>query len=60
MVCWIGGCGRAAFEIYLVKLNSDLDWKNIIMADLVYLSIILIFFAASWGFIIGCERLMEA
>lgn len=29
------------------------------MTDLLYLGVILIFFAASWGFIIGCEKLME-
>jgi hypothetical protein len=30
-----------------------------IMTDLLYLSIALIFFAASWALIIGCEKLME-
>ena len=29
------------------------------MADLLYLAVALIFFAASWGLIIGCEKLME-
>lgn len=27
--------------------------------DLLYLSVALIFFAASWALIIGCEKLME-
>ena len=29
------------------------------MTDLLYLGIVFIFFAASWAFIIGCEKLME-
>lgn len=29
------------------------------MADLFYLGLALIFFAASWAFIVGCEKLME-
>lgn len=29
------------------------------MADLLYLGLALIFFAASWGLIVGCEKLME-
>lgn len=29
------------------------------MADLLYLGIALIFFAASWGLIVGCEKLLE-
>lgn len=29
------------------------------MADLIYVGVILIFFAASWGLIVGCEKLME-
>jgi hypothetical protein len=29
------------------------------MADLLYLGVVLIFFVASWGLIIGCEKLME-
>jgi hypothetical protein len=29
------------------------------MADLLYLAVIIIFFIASWGLIVGFERLME-
>jgi hypothetical protein len=29
------------------------------MADLFYIGLTLIFLAASWGFIVACERLME-
>jgi hypothetical protein len=29
------------------------------MADLLYLGMALIFFAVSWGLIVGCEKLME-
>lgn len=29
------------------------------MADLLYVGVALIFFAASWGLIVGCEKLME-
>ncbi len=29
------------------------------MADLLYLGLALIFFAASWALIVGCEKLME-
>jgi hypothetical protein len=29
------------------------------MADLIYIGLTLIFLAASWGFIVACERLME-
>ena len=29
------------------------------MADLTYIWLTLIFLAASWGFIVACERLME-
>ena len=29
------------------------------MADLLYIGLTIIFLAASWGFIIVCERLME-
>jgi hypothetical protein len=29
------------------------------MTDLLYLGVALIFFVASWGFIVGCEKLME-
>jgi hypothetical protein len=30
------------------------------MADLVYVGLILVFVAVSWGFIVICEKLMEA
>jgi hypothetical protein len=30
------------------------------MQDLVFLAIVLVFFAASWGFVLLCERLKEA
>jgi hypothetical protein len=29
------------------------------MADFLYLSVVLIFLAASWAFIVGCEKLRE-
>jgi hypothetical protein len=29
------------------------------MADVVYVGLTLVFFAASWGLIVACERLME-
>ena len=29
------------------------------MADLLYVGLTIIFLAASWGFILACERLME-
>jgi hypothetical protein len=29
------------------------------MADLLYIGLTLVFLAASWGFIVACERLME-
>ena len=29
------------------------------MTDLLYIGLTIFFLAASWGFIIGCERLME-
>ena len=29
------------------------------MADLVYVGLTIVFLAASWGFIVACERLME-
>ena len=29
------------------------------MADLLYVGLTIIFLAASWGFIVACERLME-
>jgi hypothetical protein len=29
------------------------------MTDLLYLGVALLFFVASWGLIIGCEKLME-
>jgi hypothetical protein len=29
------------------------------IADLLYLGVTLVFFAASWAFIVGCEKLME-
>jgi hypothetical protein len=29
------------------------------MADLLYVGLTLIFLAATWGFIVACERLME-
>lgn len=29
------------------------------MTDLLYLGLTLIFFAASWALILGCEKLME-
>jgi hypothetical protein len=29
------------------------------MADLIYIGLTLIFLAASWGFIVACEQLME-
>jgi hypothetical protein len=29
------------------------------MADIVYLVLTIIFLAATWGFIVACERLME-
>jgi hypothetical protein len=29
------------------------------MADLLYIGLTIIFLAASWGFIVACERLME-
>jgi hypothetical protein len=29
------------------------------MADLLYIGLTIIFLAASWGFIVVCERLME-
>jgi hypothetical protein len=29
------------------------------MTDLLYLGVALIFFAASWGLIVACEKLME-
>ena len=30
------------------------------MADLLYIALTLIFLALSWGFIVVCDRLMEA
>jgi hypothetical protein len=30
------------------------------MADLIYIALTLVFLALSWGFIVVCERLMEA
>ena len=29
------------------------------MADLLYVGLTIVFLAASWGFIVACERLME-
>ena len=29
------------------------------MADLVYIGLTIVFLAATWGFIVACERLME-
>jgi hypothetical protein len=29
------------------------------MADLLYVGLTIVFLAASWGFILACERLME-
>jgi len=29
------------------------------MADILYIGLTLVFLAASWGFIVVCERLME-
>jgi hypothetical protein len=29
------------------------------MADLVYVVLTIVFLAATWGFIVACERLME-
>jgi hypothetical protein len=33
--------------------------KVIPMTDLLYLGLVLLFFGASWGFIVGCEKLRE-
>jgi hypothetical protein len=30
------------------------------MADLLYVGLTLVFLAASWGFVLVCEKLMEA
>jgi hypothetical protein len=29
------------------------------MADLLYIGLTIVFLAATWGFIVACERLME-
>jgi hypothetical protein len=33
--------------------------KELDMADLLYIGLTLVFLAASWGFIVFCDRLME-
>jgi hypothetical protein len=58
--------------LYIVEAVSSSVWKSTQdilkflgfewrkeMTDLIYIGLILIFLATSWGFIVACERLME-
>jgi hypothetical protein len=55
----VPGYYRYSFCLKYLFSHPRRKTEVIIMADLLYLAVALIFFAASWGLIVGCEKLME-